>query len=561
MKKSNMNLTFNSSRKGMVLPIILLVIFLLVGAGVGGYYLVDTFVLFPDVDDNPWEEVLEHKFGFGFEYEPAEDQGKVDLSMKITEESIRNYVKSMSPDSSESDIEEMVEQLKANLPYDLNDEIIDAEVSYTKDEYMANLSLMGENVSIISSKDDLVVGMGEKNYGLSLKNFTDDLANSIFAPGSGSPAELPQETYDMLLDFYDSFMAAKDREGFEADVEIIEDMILDCFINSKLGACEVKFFDNTFNGAPHAGRSQNFVFNREGFIDFIEVLSARLGTLSAEEAAALDRILGLTSLFTGDAKPLTEADLIDSLNSAVNDMKESEIEADGRIELSIIYVAKNIAAIEANVYSTDLETQEETHELYVGLDFGDDPLKNGKATFIFRTFDEERPTIVNVESNKVVEGGKTTISVVFNTTMYNYVEDPVTGAYVSKVRGDQYFYADITADKDAGLITLDIDQQMLNNPETETERLDVLKVVLGYSDSKDNLSFTFDRVEQDDITFALPYEISVGFSNTPDEIVIPDYDNILEYDETAFQEFFNDIRGFLGGLLGGTSPAPTSPNY
>ena len=133
MKKGNMNLNFNSSRKGMVLPIILLVIFILAGVGFGGYYLIDTFVLFPDSDDDALSAVLEHKLGLGFEFEPIEDQGKLDLSVKFTEESITAYVKSIRPNATEDEIKQTLEMYKNVYP--VGEDYLGASVSYKENNF------------------------------------------------------------------------------------------------------------------------------------------------------------------------------------------------------------------------------------------------------------------------------------------------------------------------------------------------------------------------------------------------------------------------------------------
>ena len=546
MKKINLNTT----RKGMVLPIILLVILLLVGVGIGGYWLVDNYVLFPDADDNALEAVLEHKFDLGFEYEPAEEQGKVEVAVRFTDDSLTEYLRSMAPTLTDAELKEYLKQLKAEMPYTMNEDLVGGSVSYTKDELMAKLNIMGESVELISAKNDLVIGAGGQYFGISLENFVEDFANSIFAPNSGSYYELPSDAYNQIIEIYHDFMESKENDGLKEDFEILEAVVLDCFKNSKLGECEVKYFGNTFNGSAHAGRSQNFVITKEGAIDFIEVLAARINNLSEEESAAFDRVLGVVNAISEE--PIDKASISEALLTLADEAKASESTVSNRFELSVIYVAKNVAAIEINAYSYNLETQEDTHEMYLGVDFGDEPLKNGKTEIIYQTFGEY-PESFTIETNNVTENGKTTLSVVMATDIYDYTYDAELDVDVYGCTGRSYVYIDVIADKNEGLLTTSLSRQ-LNG---EDEKTEMMSFVLGFVDSKDSLSFTFKNVKEGEVVTALPCEIVVGFANTPDPIIVPEYDNILDYSESQFDGLMTNIMSFLnslGGLGGSTSP-------
>lgn len=550
-----MNLNFNSSRKGMVLPIILLVIFILAGVGFGGYYLIDTFVLFPDSDDDALSAVLEHKLGLGFEFEPIEDQGKLDLSVKFTEESITAYVKSIRPNATEDEIKQTLEMYKNVYP--VGEDYLGASVSYKENNFAADLTIMNEKLHLISGQDDLVIGVDGFNdgkyYGVSTKTFVEDFAASLFAPGSGAPCELPQEAYDSVIELYESYMDLKSDEGFKADAELVEEIILDCFKNSKLGECEVKFFDNTFNGTPHAGRSQNFVFTREGFINFLEVLSARLQSLSDEEKAAVENLLSLTEMMnSGEAYEISG--IVDGINNLLEQINSQEPETENRINVSVIYVAKNLAAIEISAFSKNIETQEEKQQFYFGLDFGDKPLKDTKATMVVKTFGESKPLDLIIESNKVVEGGKTSVSISVSIATYGFTNtyDPTLNKYISgyEFEGYEHTYIEYSADKNEGLISFAISKCM-----DDEEKTELMRIELGYADSKDTLSISTKSYTQNGRDAALPYELTIAISNTPNEIVIPEYDNFIKYDAPQLSDLLTELKKYLQETFRGAGSA------
>ncbi len=120
-----------------------------------------------------------------------------------------------------------------------------------------------EKVEIYAAAKDTAVKFGtntksgEHIYQIDAKTLAEDVAGSIFAPGSGSSMEIPQEDYDMIVEYLGQITSAVDSEGEElpesyAELEkLIDEMMSEVVVEKKaditVDETEVKANILTFN--------------------------------------------------------------------------------------------------------------------------------------------------------------------------------------------------------------------------------------------------------------------------------------------------------------------------
>ena len=126
------------------------------------------------------------------------------------------------------------------------------------------IDIAGEKVELYYAVDNSTIKFGEsgKTAGetvveINAKTIIDDLAGSIYAPGSGSSMELSQEDYDMIVEYLGEISAAVDNGGeelpeeFEEVEKLIDEMMNEATVEKKvditIDEAEVKANILTFN--------------------------------------------------------------------------------------------------------------------------------------------------------------------------------------------------------------------------------------------------------------------------------------------------------------------------
>lgn len=125
-----------------------------------------------------------------------------------------------------------------------------------------NVEMGGEKAEIYYAVDGDVIKLGETGksgsqvFEVNAKTLAEDLAGSIFAPGSGSSMEIPQEDYDMIVEYLGEISAAveggeelpEEYAEIEAIVnEIMSEAVVEKKVDVTVDETEVQANIFTFN--------------------------------------------------------------------------------------------------------------------------------------------------------------------------------------------------------------------------------------------------------------------------------------------------------------------------
>lgn len=531
-----------NKKKGFSLPIILLVIFLIAGAAVGGYYALTNYVFMPEIDTDFLAHTLEHKFDFGLEFEPSDDQGKVDFNAEITHERLMQYYESMYPHQSPTVIENYADRAYSNLDFKT---LFGLSVSQKNGISSTKFELFDNPLNIISDDDNIVISAKQvkdgQYYGVKLSTLMDDLNSSALNPANGKKAALSQEEFDALVKLAEAITKGKDLED---DVDIIMDMVKLCFLKSELGKCELLFDGNTINGVERYGRSMNFVFTKAGILDFLNILIDRLNNPSDKESVSIDRVI--TYINTVYENDVSLEKIIEDINDFKVKFEEKEDNENLVINVKILYVKTYLSAIEIegnNEYNGNKE------RFTWVLDFGANPDKDTRIIFEAKDYEDDKlVSTYNIETNTIVNEGETIFTFSENSVK-TYIDitdsiEGVEGTYTSGTEGR------LVLNKNLGLGSVNI--KIIYDEEST----DLLDLDFEFSDTKEMLSF---ELAYDPKTSDLPLETTLDFYNSCEDLQIPEYINYLTMTDLGINNVtkaFEDYFAALLGALGGSGAAP-----
>ncbi|MBQ7980819.1 MAG: hypothetical protein IJ305_04335 [Oscillospiraceae bacterium] len=199
---------------------------------------------------------------------------------------------------------------------------------------------------------------GENVFEFNAKTLADDLAGSIFAPGSGSSMEIPQEDYDMIVEYLGQVSSALEGEGEEtsekyAEAEkLINDMMSEATVEKKVDITvdetEVKANILTFN-FDKADMEQIL----DACVDIaMEEMAAQGEEVSKEELTAeLDEVMNSISKM--------DIELVYYVNSKTHCLMQMDCTAD--MTMTVEEETQDIKLDMVTSYGADPETSNEVN--------------------------------------------------------------------------------------------------------------------------------------------------------------------------------------------------------
>ena len=528
--------------KGFSLPIILMVIFLIAGIGVGGYYALSNYVFMPEIDTDFLAHTLEHKFDLGLEFEPSDDQGRADFNSEITVKNLMRYYEYRYPHQSPTEIKNYANTAYRNLNYKT---VFGLSVSQKNGINSTKLKIYDNELNVISDDDNIVIYSEQvkdgQYYGVKLSTLIDDLNSSALNPENGKNAALPEEDFNELMKLAESVTKSKD---VKKDVDVIFDMIKICFFKSELFDCNLVFSGNTINGVERYGRSQNFVFTKSGILDFLNILIDRLNDPSKKEGEAIERLIAYYN--TTSEEKITLEEIIEEINKFKTEFEESEKNENLVINVKILYVYSYLSAIEIE---SNNEYDGNKERFTVLLDLGSNPYKDTRIHFEANDYENDKLiSSYTIDTDTIVTDGES-IFTYSQKSVNSYIDitDSIEGIEKTSTSGTE---GRIVLNKNLGLGSLKF------KTISDDKSTDLLDIDFEFSDTKQMLSFEQVYYPQ---TNSLPVENTLNIYNTCEDLKIPEYINYLTMTDLGLNNFtkaFEDYFTALLGALGGVGAAP-----
>lgn len=223
----------------------------------------------------------------------------------------------------------------------------------------------GEEVEIYYAIDDTTVKFGEKGktagenvVEINAKTLVEDLAGSIFAPGSGSSMELPQEDYDMIVEYLGEVVAAVENNGedlpeeYEELEELINEMMNDATVEKKV--------DTEVDGTEVKANIITFNFNKD---DIKTILDAYVD-VAVEEMIA-------------QGEDVSREEITAELDEAMNAIEKIDIEL-------VYYVNSKTHSLMQMDCKVDMSVSDDNESQAIGIEcitsYGADPAESDEVT-------------------------------------------------------------------------------------------------------------------------------------------------------------------------------------
>ena len=404
---------------------------------------------------------------------------------------------------------------------------ISASVDYRGNQAILHGEAYKHSLDVYLSPD-LVAAHAEKFdsnwYGTPLKNFRTKLAQSEFAPNSGSEYEMDPETFEKVCNLVELIVG---DEGVSAnrhlrenqdDLRTVAMFFKDVFEDSKISNTQKDYGTKKIIDEKRWIRSETYTIDRNTLEDLLRNLKNAMRCADADVIEAAERLLG--KLHTvNDFYYLTDWNDWEDLEELVRGAIDNLDMGDTVISVEICYKNTVVSAIMVNVVKDYGRVKQD-----IVIDFGSNP----SSSVDTRVWIESLRYGVESEAELILTEKRE--------------EKKVTYTLNGSLKGDFADYtgtAVLVLDRGEKEATLDVAYTAYD------EKTEVLSAVCGYVDTRNTWGLTFRELtwfEQDYDADELGVNVSLTISNKPEKITKPEYKNMLEWNEKKVENFAEDIE-------------------
>ena len=427
---------------------------------------------------------------------------------------------------------------------------ISLSASYKGPSAIATFHVYDETINSVSTKDELAVNIEDFNkgqyYGVSLKDFRENLEDSIFGPDSNSDYALSEEMFEFLCNVVEmTDEDNKDAKEMEKDMQIVLKYFDDIYKDSDISKAEKSYKAKEILGEKRSVRSETYTINEETVGELLDNLADGMEDAPKKVKDAAERLIEKTedSLKTMMGMDVSWKKLTKMMKEIADEFEMGDFE----IRLEVCYVKTYVSALLINVASDDLEM-----EANITVDFGEKPVQNVNTSIVAEV-EVDGETVFDgfLKLLEEEKGKKTTYTLSGEVSVETTVD-------MADNRMDGVQQKNLTY---AGEIVLVLDQSKkeasLSVSYSENmEDVEVFTLILGYEDSKNELKFTFEELTFGE-TFMDGYSVTaedlgmdifVSFSTKPDKIPSVKYENILDWKTRDVNNLQEELEEFLTDL-------------
>lgn len=382
-------------------------------------------------------------------------------------------------------------------------------------------------------------------YGMSYANLEESFNNSIFAPGSGSSLEIPQEDYDAIAELVDTIKMYKDAEQLKVYASVVDKIV--SYFDAKATETEETL---SFRGEEFTATKHDIEFTQADIAAVLVMLKTEYAQ-NEEFKAAVDAIIEmLAKQQAEDAvdESELETDFNKIIDNAIKDLRDTDF------KVSFSYSVVNETAVEFELQITVKQSEVALgyeQEMIIGIkaSFGETPsFDNGMEmdASIWVKYTDLETSTTGGQNMKLGLSSKTELD---TDKAYRHVIEIEVAA-----GADMKLTVDLNRETDAYKVELTQGGETLMAIEGT---YDVTDTALEFTVSKlttRSTSYEYDEETEEyievseivTVEFTLSVKITVGEQT----IEAPEYTDIMSMTEAELTELINTIYEKGNGIFG-----------